>query len=100
MTATDLPYPSSLNEGISTKARTSYKISINDRPILDCTLERRQRGGQGLGKRHRIRGFYIDADNRVYAEYILTHNNKVNGTGSFYHYAIVGRLHVLEKEAV
>ena len=100
MTSVDLPYQSLLNKGISTKARSTCKISLHDRPILDLSLDKRQKGGQGLGKRHRIRGFYIDADGRVFAEYILQHDDKVSGTGSFYQYAIVGRLHILGQEAV
>ena len=93
MTTTDLPYPPSLNKVISSKARSTYKISLHDRPILSLALDKRQKGGQRLGKQRRIRGFYIDSDNRIYAEYAVN-----DAFGSFYQYAIIGRLHVLEEE--
>lgn len=87
----DIPYPPSLNKVIDAKARTLYKISINDRPILSLQLDKPQKGGQGLGKRHRIRRLYIDPQNRIFAEY----SNK-DGSGTFYQYVVIGRLHVIE----
>jgi hypothetical protein len=102
MTTTDISYRSSLNKvsNSNEKIGISCKISIFDRPILSLTLDKRQKGGQGLGKQRRIKGFYIDSENRVYAEYAVKHDDEVNGSGSFYQYAIIGRLHLLREETV
>jgi hypothetical protein len=91
----DFSYPSSLNKVSFGKDRKTYKISINDRPILDISIafDRRQRGGQGLGKRHRVRELFIDSENRVFAGFIAS-----DRSGSFYQYAPIGRLHVQNGE--
>jgi hypothetical protein len=91
----DFSYPTSLNKvSFGTDLKT-YKISINDRPILDISLafDKRQRGGQGLGKRHKIRELFIDSENRVFAGFIAS-----DRSGSFYQYAPIGWLHVLNEE--
>lgn len=95
MTTTELPYSSSLNKLSAQNARASYKISINDGSRLSYSLDIRQRGGQGLGKQHRVRGLYIDKARRVYAEFMLT-----DSSGHSYRYAAVGRLHPLGEEAI
>jgi hypothetical protein len=96
MTTTNISYPSSDNKVSLQKARASYKISLNgDEPIIELSLGKAQRGGQGLGKKHRVRELYIDSDNRVFAGFIAK-----DRSGQFYQYAVIGRLHLLREEAV
>lgn len=71
----------------SQNARASYKISLNvDEPIIELSLGKAQRGGQGLGRKHRVRELYIDSDNRVFAGFIAK-----DRSGQFYQYAVIGR---------
>lgn len=92
---TDLSISHGGNKYSPEKARASYKISLNDESILNLSLGSPQREGQGIGKRHRVRGLYIDKARRVYAEFILT-----DSSGHSYRYAAVGRLHPLREEAI
>jgi hypothetical protein len=77
------------------KARTSYKISLDNESILAVSLGKPGRGGQGLGRKYRVREFYIDPENRILAGYIAK-----DRTGQYYQYAIIGRLEVQVLEEV
>ena len=95
MTTIDFSYPTSVNKLSLRKAKNSYKISIREGPILEVSLGRPQRGGQCLGKKHRVRGFYVDPDGQVFAEF-----NAIDRSGYFYQYVIIGKLQNLQEGSV
>jgi hypothetical protein len=91
MTTTDIPYPSYDNKVSTKNASVSYKISLDPEAIIHVALGQPARGAQHLGRKHRVKEFYVDPGNRIFAGYIAK-----DSTGQFYQYAEIGRLYVLE----
>lgn len=85
-----LSYNPSLNKVSDSKYGKSaaFKICINHRPIIELSLNRPQKGGQGLGKKHRIIRLYVDSDYRVFAKYILKDAPVTNSE----QFALIGKM--------
>jgi hypothetical protein len=93
MTTIDFISSNEVFRGFPKKQGQLYTISIANDPELYITHGLRGRGGQGLGKFNKVREFYINKENRIYAGFLFT-----DSSGHSYRYIPIGRLHVIKEE--